>query len=233
MAQEVSANGFTTQTGAFASVAMNRLHKSISDKAIALEMTQSKSISVNSAKAADCWDLDPDTGSVTIRNTSDKPIYISVSAYGKPSYDTILPAEAQNLLISTSYKDMSGNATDPESLAQGTDFYAEITIANPSQTEDYRDLALTMTIPSGWEIFNERMYGGEADPSAPAFSYNDIRDDRTSYYFDLPKGSRKTFRTRLTAVYEGTYILPSIRCEAMYSNGTYAHTASGYTSVTH
>ena len=233
VAQEVSANGFTTQTGAFASVAMNRLHKSISDKAIALEMTQSKSISVNSAKAADCWDLDPDTGSVTIRNTSDKPIYISVSAYGKPSYDTILPAEAQNLLISTSYKDMSGNATDPESLAQGTDFYAEITIANPSQTEDYRDLALTMTIPSGWEIFNERMYGGEADPSAPAFSYNDIRDDRTSYYFDLPKGSRKTFRTRLTAVYEGTYILPSIRCEAMYSNGTYAHTASGYTSVTH
>ncbi len=41
-------------------------------------------------------------------------------------------------------------------IRQGTDFMA-ITLSNISGTSDYTNLALTHIIPSGWEIYNERM----------------------------------------------------------------------------
>lgn len=214
LAQEISAAGFTTQTGAFAAVAMNRLHKVVSDV------------------APESRDIDPEQGHITIGNTSDKPVYASVSVSARPYFDTVLPADASGLLLDVIYKDMSGNVIDPAKIAQGTDFTAEITVTNPSLTENYKDLALTLTIPSGWEIFNERLYGDASVTASGPFSYNDIRDDRTSYYFDLPKGTGKTFRTRLTAVYAGSYVLPSVRCEAMYDNRIFAYSASGHSEVT-
>ena len=231
-AADLNADGFTTQTAAFAAIAMNRLHKKISDKSIDIDIIQNETFKARSAKASASWDLDAAQGNVTIRNNADEPIYISVSSYGRPAYGTEMPAEASGLMLQVTYKDLSGNVISPYSIAQGTDFIAEMTVANTSSVNDCRDLALTMAIPSGWEIFNERLYGGAAEAEEASYSYNDIRDDSTSYYFDLPKGHRKTFRTRLTAVYEGKYILPSVKCEAMYDNKTFAYTASGHTSVT-
>ena len=84
-------------------------------------------------------------------------------------------------------------------------------------------------VPMG--AYNIRKNGSSAERNS-TFTYNDIRDDRSVFYFDLPKGHRKTFRTRLSAVYEGMFTLPAVKCEAMYDNGVYAYSASGIAIVT-
>lgn len=224
--------GYTTQTAAFACVAMGRLHEKISDKAADITITQEKATDVKSAKARASWDISASYGKVKIRNNSDEAVYISVATYGRPSYESVMQPKASGLMLEVTYKDMSGNVIHPAFLKQGTDLVAEMTVANISQTDDYRDLALTMAVPSGWEIFNDRLYGNMSEEDVPLFAYNDIRDESTSFYFDLPKGHRKTFKARLTAVYGGTFVLPSVKCEAMYDNGIYAYSASGHTVVT-
>ena len=224
--------GYTTQTTAFASVALDRLSQTISDEGLQVEISQETTTSGKTAKSLYTCSLDADYGRAEIRNTTDEPVYASVTTYSRPEYGTSLPAEASGLLMQVTYTDLSGEALNPASLKQGTEFIAEVTVANTSQTGNYRDLALTIGLPSGWEIFNERLYGQSSAEGNSTFTYNDIRDDRSVFYFDLPKGQRKTFKTRLNAVYEGSFTLPAVKCEAMYDNGIYAYSASGIAIVT-
>ena len=46
----------------------------------------------------------------------------------------------------------------------------------------------------------------------------DIRDDRAYFFFDLSPKSKQTFSLKLNATYEGTFMLPAVRCEDMYNN---------------
>ena len=117
----------------------------------------------------------------------------------------------------------------PVPLLAGTDFTAIITVANVSGVKDYSNLALTEAIPSGWEIFNDRLAGGGS--GKVDYSYRDIRDDRVIWFFDLPKGTSKTFRVKLHAAYEGEFVLPAVKCEAMYDSKVSANTASGTARV--
>ena len=108
---------------------------------------------------------------------------------------------------------------------------AVVTVANISGTTDYSDIALTHIIPSGWEIYNERMTtdpekANSAD-SNNSYSYRDIRDARVLTYFNLKRGQYKTFTVRLQATYAGTFVLPAIQCEAMYDAGAQARTQAG------
>ena len=100
-----------------------------------------------------------------------------------------------------------------------------------ARSSDYSDIALTHIIPSGWEIYNERMTtdpekANSAD-SNNSYSYRDIRDDRVLTYFNLKRGQYKTFTVRLQATYAGTFVLPAIQCEAMYDAGAQARTRAG------
>ena len=119
--------------------------------------------------------------------------------------------------MKVNYFDKKGAAINPESLPMGTDFVAEITVENPS---DYRvtELALSYYVASGWEIVNERVAGDESDTEA---KHLDIRDDRAYYFFDLSAKQKKTFRLKLNATYEGSFMLPAVRCEDMYNNDIY------------
>ena len=101
-------------------------------------------------------------------------------------------------------------------------------VSNPTPS-DYRSLALSERIPSGWEILNERMRGGAGEEES---DYRDIRDDCCDWFFDLPHGAAKTFTLRLRAAYEGSYTLPAITCTAMYNPQVAANTESATTSVT-
>ena len=80
-------------------------------------------------------------------------------------------------------------------------------------------------VPSGWEIVNDRLTGGNT--ADDGYDYKDIRDDRVLWYFGLPAGRSKTFTVQLRAAYEGTYMLPAVVCEAMYEPAVSAATASG------
>ena len=129
------------------------------------------------------------------------------------------------------YTDMGGSPISVANIRQGTDFMVVVTIGNISGTSDYNNLALTHIIPSGWEIYNERM----AAPGSTAprnYTYRDIRDDRVLTYFNLKRGESKRFTVRLQATYAGDFVLPAIQCEAMYDATAQARTKAGKTTVT-
>ena len=111
-------------------------------------------------------------------------------------------------------------------IAQGTEFYAHVSVTNPSTLDDRCHLALSFPLASGWEAVNERLRSG-----ADSAGHLDIRDDRVNWFFDLPKGTKKTFTVKLRAAFEGSYILPSTTCEGMYDPAVAANTASARTAV--
>ena len=141
-----------------------------------------------------------------------------------------LPAISNNLRLDVKYTDMNGATISIDDIMQGTDFMAVITVGNISGTTAYSNLALTHILPSGWEIYNDRLMTPEATPTRE-YTYQDIRDDRILTYFDLRRSELKKFTIRLQATYAGNFILPAIQCEAMYDGSAQARTKAGRTTV--
>ena len=70
-------------------------------------------------------------------------------------------ARSSGLRLNVSYSTLTGKRLNPDRITQGTDFTVAITVGNTSGVRDCDNLALTEMIPSGWEIVNDRLYGGE------------------------------------------------------------------------
>ncbi len=94
--------------------------------------------------------------------------------------------------------------------------------------KEIRSLALTYAIPSGWEIWNERMVN---DHTSELGDYTDIRDDRISWYFSLDVGQSRTFTVRLRAAYCGRCLMPPTVCEDMYDTSCRAVSTSRFVEV--
>ena len=141
-----------------------------------------------------------------------------------------LPTMSNNLRIEVKYTDLNGSPISVENIKQGTDFMAMIVVSNTSGTTDYSNLALTHIIPSGWEIYNDRIMVPEVI-STQNYTFQDIRDDRVLTYFDLQRGESKKFIIRIQATYAGNFVLPAIQCEAMYDSSAQARTKAGRTTV--
>lgn len=230
LAQE---NWFNTQSTAFALMAMGRLAEQLSGT---LDFSWSwngrQQPAVKSAKAVFGKELSitPRTGSVTLKNQGKGGINADLITRIRLQNDT-LPAMSNNLHLEVKYTDMGGSPISIENIRQGTDFMAVITISNIGVASDYSNLALTHILPSGWEIYNNRMNSSPEMNSTHNYSYQDIRDDRVLTYFDLARGEQKTFTVRLQATYAGDFILPAIQCEAMYDVSAQARTKAGRTTV--
>ena len=241
LAQE---NWFNTQSTAFALMAMGRLAKQLSGT---LDFTWSwngkQQPAVKSAKAVFEKEIatSPKSGTVSVKNQGKGALSVDLITRTQLLNDT-LPAIADNIRLDVKYTDMAGSPISVEDIRQGTDFMSAVTLSNISGTSDYSNLALTHIIPSGWEIYNERMIVPEAsssnsneantpESSADKYTYKDIRDDRVLTYFDLRRGESKTFTVRLQATYAGNFILPAIQCEAMYDAAVQARTKAGRTTV--
>jgi uncharacterized protein YfaS (alpha-2-macroglobulin family) len=225
-----SEQSFTTQATAYALMAMGRLAEKMSGTLQFVWTLNGKAQpDVKSARAAFRKDLplQPPSGQASVTNTGDGALYVSLTAKTRLLRDT-LPPIAHGLRLDVSYSDLDGKAVDAARLQQGTDFMAAVRVSNISGTNDYTDLALTHLIPSGWEIFNGRMQQTERDEQS---LYRDIRDDGVLTYFDLPRGTHREFRIRLQASYAGEFVLPAIRCEAMYDTEAQARTQAGRISV--
>jgi len=159
------------------------------------------------------------SGHVTIHNLGKGLIFVRVIMEGTPEAGKEEDFSKQ-LRLEVSYRNSGGSALDISKVQQGTDFYATVSVFNAGDF-DCRQLALTQIFPPGWEIGNSRL----ADlnlPEKPAFSYQDIRDDRVNTYFDLRKGEQKTFEVLINAAYLGKFYLPGTYCEAMYDNSVAA-----------
>ena len=241
LAQE---NWFSTQSTAFALMAMGRLAEQLSGT---LDFTWSwngkQQPAVKSAKAVFEKEIatSPKSGTVSVKNQGKGALSVDLITRTQLLNDT-LPAIADNIRLDVKYTDMAGSPISVEDIRQGTDFMSAVTLSNISGTSDYSNLALTHIIPSGWEIYNERMIVPEAsssnsneantsESSVSKYTYKDIRDDRVLTYFDLRRGESKTFTVRLQATYAGNFILPAIQCEAMYDAAVQARTKAGRTTV--
>lgn len=224
----------TTQNTAFASVAFGTLARRVDAAPLSLSISEGGKTAekIQKAQAFYTYELDPQSGNAEIRNLSEAVVYAALLTRRQPEYGRKVEAFSSGISVSVRYFDSQGQEISPERLPQGTDFEAAITVADVGMTTHYTNLALTYAVPSGWEIFNARLFDADAYGQNPeACDYTDIRDDKVIYYFDLPQGFRKTFRIRLQASYEGDFVLPSTYCEAMYEPSVYGRTASSRVKV--
>ena len=141
-----------------------------------------------------------------------------------------MKARGNGLRVEVSYQGENGDKVTPASLKQGTRFTATVKVSSLLAGKDLEQLALSLRIPSGWEILNDRLTGG-ADGSE-GYDHMDIRDDRVNWFFALPAGRYKTFTVGLRAAYEGSYAMPAVVCEAMYEPALNASTEAGTAVVT-
>ena len=235
-------NWFSTQSTAFALMAMGRLAEKLSGS---LDFTWTwngkQQPAVKSAKAVFEKEIStsPKSGTVAVKNQGKGALSVDLITRTQLLNDT-LPAISDNLRMDIRYASMDGKPMSVNDIRQGTDFTAIASISNTSGTTDYTNLALTHIIPSGWEVHNERMTVPEAEPQETTdssgnvsgqYTYQDIRDDRVLTYFNLRRGETKIFTIRLQATYAGNFILPAVQCEAMYDVNVQARSKAGRTTV--
>lgn len=235
---------FSTQSTAFALMAMGRLAEKLSGTLdFTWTLNGKQQPAVKSAKAVFEKEIptSPMSGTVSINNKGKGALSADVITRTQLLNDT-LPAITDNLRMYIRYADMSGTPISVDDIRQGTDFIAFACITNISGTSDYTNLALTHIIPSGWEIYNERMVAPDEESTSSSsdtvprfliskYTYQDIRDDRVLTYFNLRRGEMKVFPVRLQATYVGDFILPAVQCEAMYDAAVQARTKAGRTTV--
>lgn len=228
VSHSLTSGAYTTQEAAFSTCAMKSLASRIGDGNISAQVTYgSEAKSVESTKAAVRMGIDPESGGVYIENTSENILYTQLTVSNVPAGNRKVEARSNGLGIKVVYTANNGKVIDPSEIAQGTEFTATITVSNTSAVKDYDNLALMQKIPSGWEIVNDRIGSDHT-----SLDSRDIRDDRNIWHFSLPKGTGRTFKVRLHAAYEGEFVLPAVRCEAMYDPHICANTASGTARVT-
>lgn len=170
-----------------------------------------------------------------IKNESSSTFYAMLGNRGIPA-NTEEIAESENISISVGFTDMNGDAISVDRLKQGTDFKAVVTVRNVNDWARLENLALTMTMPSGWQISNDRLEGKAMNKG---LEYQDIRDDRVLSYFTLGRyyyynryaEKSITVEAILNASFRGRFYLPGWSVEAMYDNNIKANTVGQWVNV--
>jgi uncharacterized protein YfaS (alpha-2-macroglobulin family) len=226
---------FGTQYSAMAIYAIGRFASKFSGKLDFQYTVNGKTEKVSDSKKAlyqKDLPVDAANGTVNIVNGNEGVLYTGISTRSRPLADNS-PEMNSNIKLEVSYTDIKGDLIDVKRLKQGVDFLAVVKVSNVSGQNDYRNVALTQIIPSGWEIINRNMYRSEDGDKQNnrLFTYQDIRDDRVLTYFDLPAGTHREFKIFLQTSYIGDFVLPAILCEAMYDPAAYSRTVAGRVSV--
>ena len=153
-------------------------------------------------------------------NKGQNTLYVRLVTQGQPLSGDSLKVNNNPavLVMGVSYVTQNGTPVDINKLTQGTDFIAKVVVKNPGKRGYYSQMALTQIFPSGWEILNARMLGGEGPFKSSPATYQDVRDDRVYTYFNMSEQETLTYYIQLNASYLGRYFLPGTYTEAMYDN---------------
>lgn len=180
-------------------------------------------------------------GRLEIRNDSTVPLHAQVTNRGIPS-ESDEKASSEGLRMTTVFTDMEGNPISPTRLPQGKDFIAVVNVSAELAQSRFKieDIALTMVMPSGWQIRNQRL---EGDALEEGLDYQDIRDDRVLSYFslwqqyswwyrynDYSRTSQK-IRVVLNASFAGRFYLPGWQVGPMYEDDIQASTTGQWVEV--
>lgn len=216
-----------TQTLAYGLIAMSQLAEKMGKGTLSYEweLNGVAQKGASSGKQFEEISIKPqDNINVRFTNKSQGELFVRLIGYTKPIEDK-QPAQNKGVNLYVTYTDANNNKIDVTSLQQGTEFYANVVVQNISG-QYLTDMALSQIFPSGWEIFNQRLFSAASD-AAQNFNYQDIRDDRVLTYFNISSGYSRTFKVRLQAAYCGRFFLPAVMSEAMYSP-EYQSRTTGY-----
>jgi uncharacterized protein YfaS (alpha-2-macroglobulin family) len=231
-----SANWMSTQTTAYALIAIAKFSKKFSANqtlhlSYAVNGKKSEMQSANKQYLSQSLVINEGANNVVnLTNHSKGIVYVRLIGNGIPWVEKTT-AGANELKMQVVYKNLKGETIDVSQLAQGTAFMAEVAVTNVSMRGDIHQLALTQVFAAGWEITNSRLDAAAENMQLSVPDYIDYRDDRVMSYFNLRSGETKTFRVLLNANYKGKYYLPMFDCEAMYDHTIYARNNSSWVVV--
>ncbi len=221
----------STQTTSYALIAMAKYAKYVGGKGIQVSYTlngKSETIGTDKTVASSGELVILKNNKLMLENNKDNTIFVQLASKG------ILPVGQEkiiqnNLKAIVDYKNRDGKVINSSQLTQGTDFVAEVTITNTT-VNTVKDIALTETFPSGWEVVNTR-FTDFGSFTSNKVTHTDIRDDRVHFYMNLKPNESKTVTLLLNASYLGKYYLPGIQCEAMYDNTYIVRTKGKWVEV--
>ncbi len=220
-----SGSWYSTQTTAMSLLGISKFLEGKYASNIGIDATltiNGKSQRVQSSKGIYVLKYPADNAqTIQIKNGKQGFLFATISQTGIPS-EVIQESKESDLKMQVSYTDLDGNPIDINRLSQNTDFQAHVHITHPGFRDKYHNMALNQMFPSGWEIVNMRVFTDNY--SMPkGIDYQNFRDDRVYSFFDLNPSKEVTVTIRLNATYQGTYILPSTHCEAMYESDIFAY----------
>ncbi len=215
---------YSTQTTAYSLIAIAKYcgKNPSGSKIIAKTAIGGKATDINSAAYIRQLPVPLQNGSssVSISNKGNNTLYVRLITQGHPLSGDSLHVNNNPAVLSmnVSYVTQDGKALDVTKLTQGTDFVAKVVISNTGRRGRYDEMALSQIFPSGWEILNARMTGGEGAFKSSSSTYQDVRDDRVYTYFDINENETLTYYVQLNASYLGRYFMPGTYASAMYDN---------------
>ena len=213
LADKFAPTSCSTQEIAFTSAAMSRLTDLMTpgNKEVVIRTSGGKAQTLRNMQGIEEVELPAAAGSVTLENRGREAVCVSLTASRRPATDEIIPASAAGVTITVRYTDLHGQGIEVAKLQQGQEFLARIEVRK--RGNDSESMALTLAVPSGWEIWNERLMN---ETAAGDLKHLDIRDDRICWYFGLKAGETREFVVRLRAAWCGEFVLPATVCEDMY-----------------
>jgi uncharacterized protein YfaS (alpha-2-macroglobulin family) len=177
----------------------------------------------------DMWDKP-----VNISTNSTDPLFVTLMVEGIP-LDSRIKTENQGIELTRNFYSEEGLPIVVDDREQSNPFWIVYSVKS-IYSMTLEELALSSIFPSGWEIINTRL-AGNAIPNwvnelgIQSGEYMDIRDDRINWFFDLKRNQRIYFGVKINPTFKGTYKLPPLVVEAMYSPEFYAHIAGGQVRV--
>ncbi|MBD3315128.1 MAG: hypothetical protein GF344_05030, partial [Chitinivibrionales bacterium] len=171
---------------------------------------------------------------ITISTTHTNPLFVTLFTEGIPLEYQVETAY-HGLALQRNFYDEEGRSITVDNRQQGKAFWVVYRVKS-QYSQPLQELALSSIFPAGWEIINTRLTG-ETLPAwvrktgAGTGDYMDIRDDRVNWFFDLPAGDESVFAVKINPTFKGTFVLPPISVEAMYSPEFYARIQGGEVEV--
>lgn len=132
--------------------------------------------------------------------------------------------------LRTAFRGPKGEPLTPNALKPGMRFSYVIQVEAPDEGRfPMENIALTVSLPAGWQAENPRLLPKEADDLPPfrglGLVYADYREDELRYYFTLTE-RRAQLVLPMQVVQGGQYLLPSVQVEALYDPTLGATTAA-------
>lgn len=224
----------TTQDNAMAILAMGRWMERTKEarKSFTARLVDSSGAEVASFKEGEKVVLDLGelpASDLTLEVRGNGMAYYGWTAAGVPEK---APAKKEaGVSVKRTWADRGGNPIAPGAAVKRGD-RIEVTLTM-SPREPIRNLVVTDMLPGGMEIENMRLSGGADLPESPYRTYGvraEMRDDRLILFVDyLDKPVEYKYLIR--AVTKGTFIVPPLAAEGMYSPETGAVTAVGKTEI--